>query len=552
MVRSHPGARQRRAGKMEVLGSPPIGGQGLPSRRTNRYYSQHNTVNKIFKNNYSKFVILIFLFIFAFRFYFAATHVRFGQDQARDVIYMDQFAKENKIFIGYGPKASVGNFFLPPFYYQIYYWFSLFTNNHPLTMVWITTIIEALTPVMLFLWLRYLFKDNIALPISVIFAFFFMPVTYGTAAWNPNMIPFFSTLSLYCWFTAYYKNKGWAIILGSLSLTISIHLHYQSIVLLPFAMIILILSIRKNNQLIKYWLAGFIFFIIPFIPYLYTEIQNGWQNTTQIYKYFTQVHSQYFDRVSKPSFFLSFLPSFIERVIAQYNFRFVLYGRLIFYLGAILMLIAGARNKKMRTAILYFITIFIMLRVYKGDKNDYYMSMLYIMPAFFLGLIYDKFRKIGLIILIFTAFQAGINLGKINQNNQLKTLKKSINYIEKTINSKTANFIFHDDNFINIFVYGMKQNNIKHDNQSRFIIDICSTSQPCNNLILDRCNGNPVHTYSSLIKNSGNYKPVSSKIIDNTYKIIIGKKTKDSSFLPKSPYHINKDVGSDLLLPINQ
>src|SRR5258708_23702922 len=99
--------------------------------------------------------------------------------------------------------------------------------------------------------------------------------------------------------------------------------------------------------------------------------------------FFHENNTRYFDKVSKPAFILTFFPLLIERFMFGRNFHLLWLGRLLFFLG-FLAGIVGTLHQKSREKLLilvYFICIFTMLRIYKGDKVDYYMSTLYVLPA---------------------------------------------------------------------------------------------------------------------------------------------------------------------------
>lgn len=73
-------------------------------------------------------------------------HDGFAQDQGRDLMIMQDFARYGVIFVDYGPKASVDDFYLPPFFYQIHYWVDLLSGSWPLAMKWVVTLIESFSP----------------------------------------------------------------------------------------------------------------------------------------------------------------------------------------------------------------------------------------------------------------------------------------------------------------------------------------------------------------------------------------------------------------------
>ena len=105
-------------------------------------------------------LVICWLLIFISHLILAYFYNPFSQDTARDLVVVSQhFQQHQPIFI-YGPKASVGNFYLPPAYYQIHYILSLLTGNHPYTMKWFTVLLESFTPIILYLILSLISMYN--------------------------------------------------------------------------------------------------------------------------------------------------------------------------------------------------------------------------------------------------------------------------------------------------------------------------------------------------------------------------------------------------------
>ena len=269
-----------------------------------------------------KYFILAFVLVFSFRAFYGFRHNSFGQDFARDLTLTQTKIKQGQVVVGYGPKASVGDFYLPPFYYQLMLVLGYLTQNFIWTMKLFVLFLESFTPILLYLILRQLkIKQVFSLGLAGLYAIAGLPTIFGTFAWNPNTIPFFSTLALYGWLR-YLKSKvKWPLIVGPLLIAITIHLHYQAVVLAPFVIIFMIYSLIKRKQDWKYWIIGACLALLTFAPYFYFEAQNNWQNTQDIVNYFQAEHSQYYERVSKPAYVLTFLPSFFERTLVAKNLR---------------------------------------------------------------------------------------------------------------------------------------------------------------------------------------------------------------------------------------
>ncbi len=487
---------------------------------------------------------LYILFLSA-RLLYSTTHISFSQDQARDAFHMKDWAMQGKILIGYGPKASVGDFYLPPFYYQLHYVFSLLSGQNPLIMQWVITFVEAATPVMLFLWLKLLMDRRAALGGAIAYFFFMLPTTFATSAWNPNMIPFFSTLAAYAWFRVLLRKERWPIVVGCLATTISIHLHYQAIVLVPFVALFGAIHIKNHPKQLKWWMTGAILSVVLFLPYFWVEHQSNWHNTRAIIEYFTQEHSRYYDRVSKVAFGTTFLPWFTERVLlnqAAYTFGNLLVGRFLFFTGFGLIAFSALTSKKWRWVLLYFVSILIMLRVYKGDKLEYYLSTLFVLPAFFIAQWWQRALPLALAGVLALAFLSGRYYQMNVSTHQLETVRQTDVLLQEIIPAdESFGVLFHDDDIANVFAY-ILGNNPRYTIRtgSQLLLEVCHPEDDCRwdrNLM---CKQSRAYTYSVLLKSEGNYQPDIGYIFPD-YVVYVGKM---NTPVDRVGYPLTPDSGS--------
>lgn len=508
------------------------------------------------------FIIFISL---SFRFYYSVTHIAFGQDIARDLLIIENFKDQGKTLIGYGPKASVGNFYLPPFYYQLHYLLSNISNFHPFTMKYFITFVESFTPLILYLILVKYFSKKISLISSVLFIFSVLPTTFGTWAWNPSMIPFTSSLALLLWLNYILNNKPINIIYALLLTTISFQLHYQAFVLFPFCFFVFLWSIKNRKQDFKFWLIGILISLLTLLPYLYQEYLDNFTNTKNILSYFTSEHSKYYDRISKPDYLINFFPKFFDKLLFNKHIFHEIVGRISFYLGMLILSIRTFIEFKNKTKLkkhfwlfLYFISIFIMLRAYKGDKVEYYLSTLFILPFILISLIFNQINKIMnkslhlcLLFSLIISFFTGLNIAQNTPSNDFLLLKKTFQKINELEVNK-ARIQFHNDDFINVFAYGLKHfTNIILDKNSLTIIDVCNQKDICTYLpwkfIPYSCLDNIYYTYSSEIKHFANSYQFIREIRGNMpYQISISKVSNIPNINYKLPH--NYEYGNDLLL----
>lgn len=497
------------------------------------------------------FGLKFFVSILLLRLAYGYNHLIFSQDQARDAFLMKQYAEQGRIFIAYGAKTSVSNFFAPPFYYQIHYWFSVLFRHPPLIMQWVITVMESLTPVILFFWLKMLVRPRTAFWASVTYALCIFPTTFATFAWNPNLIPFFSTLAGYCWFRVLLYKERWPILVGCIATVIAGHLHYQSIVLIPFAFIVFLYDIWRKPIHIWHWILGGILGLSTLLPYVLTESQTNWPNTRLIFEFFTQEHSLYFDRVSKFHFVFTFIPSFIETVIWNLEFPFVIFGRLFLFITGTIMALVALRRPRWRWVVLYFVCIVVMLRVYKGDKLEYYLSTMYILPAFLLAASWQVGRRVIVIGILILAAWAGFSVSNKPTTHALRNLTTAVEFINQhTDPQEPFGLHFHNSNVINVFSYEMSGNQeFALATGSTTLVEICDNKTPCVWNGVRECAYTRGYTYSVLLKDRAGYTLNEQLSVEKQYRITVGTLTTPISEVGYPLHPDSQAFGSDLLLP---
>ncbi len=492
--------------------------------------------------------MLIFFVFSLIRFVYSVNFVSFSQDNARDLVVVQQMIDQGNYIVEYGPKASVWDFYLPPFYYQLHLVVSLLFPNNPLAMKWLITLVESGTSLLLFLILKKFLDEQKAFVLAVAYALSPIAIVFGTTSWNPDMIPFFSTLSLYSYIEYLENRKKWGIIVGTLAITIAIHLHYQAVVLLPFALITFVLGLKNSRRDILYWIGAWGMGLVTILPYIWGELSSNWHNTRSIIEYFTTEHTRYYDQVSKPGFVLTFLPRLTQRLLIGGKIYNVIFGRVIFLLGLSILFFKNFSKKKVFIYIsLYLFTVFMMLRVYKGDKVDYYMSTLFIMPYLLLGVIWSFSKKIGFLIVMVVFAFTGLYFSQKTPSNNFYKLKHSVQFLDESLSQKSVRLLFHNDDDVNLFTYGLNQfSNIKNDNQSLVVVEICQEEGGCVWRKNNMCIVNRGFTYASLIKSQDEVEQIWVRTSGNNFMIDTFPDTLPSVGYPLYNYH--GEYGNDILM----
>ena len=489
-----------------------------------------------------------FLFVLIFRLYYGSQLISFSQDVARDVMVMQKYAQEGRIFIPYGAKTSVGNFSVPPFHYQLHYFLSVITDHSPLTMHWFTIFVESLTPVVLILFLSNFIDRYKAFWVAALYATSPLVTVFGTTAWNPGMIPFFSTLSIYFLFHHLRHNSKWSLTIATVLFGLAFHLHFQLAVLIPFFVVVFLRSIACDRKNLWYWGWGVLINILFLLPYFYAEYFSNWSNTKSMVSFLTVEHSKYFDSLSIPFFIHTYIPAFLGKTVIGEGSISILLGRLLLFVGLPFLGFRAIGNKKLeRWLLLYLTSVFAMLRIYKGDKHDYYLSTLIIFPFILMGLLIPKSKKIFLPVFYILFFLQGIIFSTKQPNNQLNNLKEIINTIVSKTNSNSISIYFHDMTLANPILSGFySYSEVKLDKNSNVLVDVCNKGQRCFWNGLAMCQFNKAYTFGSLLKYDSGYVQSDAFILEN-YFIVLGRR--ENTHNPSS-YFVNDhnyDEGTDLL-----
>jgi len=416
---------------------------------------------------------------------------------------MQHYAAEGKWLVAYGPKASVGNFYLPPLYYQVFVILTALFPS-PFAMTLLITLVESLTPVLVFFLAKRFLDERAAVVAGVLAASAPLAVIFGTFAWNPNMVPFFSLLSLLMLLKYTQFNNLKYLVVACISFVVALQLHYQATVLLPVFVFIFLQQIFQRKFLLRHWLVAIIAASMLFLPYGAAEVANNFQNTRALYSYLTEEHARYFDQLTKNYFVWTFIPAFMERIQLQTNTDSFRLGRVLIFFG-LPLLSYYAYKKKSLAVVAYFLGILCMLRVYKGDKVDYYMSSLFVLPSLLLASLFHWQKYLALPLLIFVFWISGVHLGKIEKVNQFSEVNTISNLLLAELPDTQAHVIIHDDDAANLIAFMSIQGGVVANSQSLHIIDVCKKEQPCFLYPTTFSSKSNMEAYTSELRQTGRY-----------------------------------------------
>lgn len=396
-------------------------------------------------------LILILLLGASFRFYKINEYMTFLGDEGRDVLVVKRMLVDHK-FTLLGPITSVGSMYMGPVYYYFmvpFLWLWQFDPVGPSVMVALFAIAT--------IFLIYKLGSEFFHPsVGLIAAFFYavspLTITSGRSSWNPNIVPFFSTILIYSLLkvTAQKKIK-WFIGTG-LSLGILLQLHYVTLILIPIICVSLVVSRPKIPA--KAYLAAFIAFVISYSPFLLFELRHDFVNLRAVIRFILEQNS-----ASGPPFMIQ-LWNVVNDVIVRLFWRLITINSaelakllvLTIFISTIAYWKHYLKRKETKIAlkiIIIWLTIGVLsFGIYRGVIYDYYFGSLFAIPFILTGITlftlwkYKKITKIAAVIIfagILTLFIKNSPF-LISPNNMLANTKEIAEFVYGLKDDKPYNF----------------------------------------------------------------------------------------------------------------
>ncbi|MFA6017245.1 MAG: glycosyltransferase family 39 protein [Patescibacteria group bacterium] len=356
-------------------------------------------------NQYIIFIVCVFFLGFFLRVFRLPDFISYHQDQVRDLIYIQDHFQQGKIIL-LGPKASVGNFFLPPFWYYLMSFVYIFSSS-PLAPAFLVVVLNSLTVVIIYLFCNKFFDKKTAIFSSFLYAVSPFSIEYSRFAWNPNPIPFFTALSIYFLFSYFYEKRATSFYLSLITASLTFQLHYQGFLLV---VAVFLVSLLKKDY--KNFILGSAIFVILLAPFFISEIQNNFQNTKEIV-YFLERTTQgkSFGIKNSIKAFTQETPEFFARSIF-FNFKILgIIFSFIFYIliGQFLFNFLGKKIdlKNKQNLLIFLLTIlFLTLFIYRQWIVSYYLLVAIVPLIIFFVLIFKKYPLVLILIIILNLYSS--------------------------------------------------------------------------------------------------------------------------------------------------
>lgn len=428
-----------------------------------------NLKKKILEN---KWLILIILIAIILRFAFYSNRLVLNQDQARDAV-IALYANRANFFPPIGPPSSAGPFNFGPWYY------------------WVVIFLEKIIPFSIGPWIGFTLM-------SVASVFFYaktgkilagkkgMIITGLIAAVAPGLVTSSSDMlntvivgfssSLVLFFTAkFFKEEKliWATLLGFF-VGLSINFHFQSLGLLSFPLLIVLINKFSLFKRFKIAFSSFIGLLIPFLPLIYFDIIRKGIWIKSVIEYYTVGVKKFY----VPLRWLTELRDFWPQLFGSVTTGIPKVGYLWVILGLVVVFLVLKKKIKIDNfSLALWLSLLIqviLMRSYKGPRSNEYLIAFYgsiiLISSWILINLYNFKKNICVILLtLIIIFASYFNLKQIKEHqSQFKTVFSIKKELDSQINGNINIFKYKDSNMIAmpIFYLFYYQNRINDNGQS--------------------------------------------------------------------------------------
>lgn len=344
-------------------------------------------------------VLLWLLLVFAayLRLFNISGYMTFLGDEGRDVLVVKRMIVDHKWTL-LGPTASVGGFFLGPIYYYFmmpFLWMWRLDPTGPAVMV---ALFGIATVYLVYRAGRDMFHPWVGIVASTLYALSPVVIAYSRSSWNPNLVPFFSLLTIYWLWRFSVSGKYRYALLAGMGLGIGLQLHYLFLFLFPVAF----LWVKP-----RMWIALGLGFVSGYAPFLLFELRHGFPNTRSIIQFIlagkdTGFSAQAYSATVSDVLFRTF-GRLVLRLPPQDQWNHVApwqRGIWEWSIGALLiasiafLISSYHRHEPSRLLLLWGGVVTLLFGFYRRAIYDYYFGIWFAFPFLLTSLVLYQIRKI--------------------------------------------------------------------------------------------------------------------------------------------------------------
>ncbi|MFH1970789.1 MAG: glycosyltransferase family 39 protein [Patescibacteria group bacterium] len=436
---------------------------------------QLNRFTGYIKKNPAEFILLILLLAIAsfLRFYKIGQYMTFLGDEGRDAIIVRRFLVDFDLML-IGPGTSVGNMYLGPLYYYMMAPALWLFNYSPLGPAFQIAVLGVITVLIVWLITKEWFGKKGAFIAALLYSISPTVIIYSRSSWNPNIMPFFSILSIYSIWRIWKKlDLKWLLGLG-IFLAFALQSHYLGLLLFPIIGVFYLLTViklwprkknldktkekifykRERKLFIKFSLIGLSTFLFLMSPLVIFDARHGWRNISSIEKFFTERQTTV---SARPWTAIPKIPEITQeissRLIGGKNIPIGGWVLVIVSVFSFVILVTKKKFKENEVSAytILFIWIFFAIigfGIYKQEVYDHYYGFFFTAPFVLVGGLFEdllnrskKFGKMFIWILVSILVYLNIleNPFKYNPNNQLGRSEKVAQKIKEEYDNQPFN-----------------------------------------------------------------------------------------------------------------
>lgn len=351
-------------------------------------------------------VLLVVIGTF-FRLYRLPEFITFLGDQGRDATIIKRIITLEHLPL-IGPPSSVGGVYLGPFYYYFISPFLALFNFDPVGLAYGVAILSIIGLAVTYFIVSKYTSRFLGFIYLTLLTFSFVNIEQSRYSWNPNLLPFFSFLTLFFLYLFVKKpSKINSILLGGF-FALSIQLHYLALSLV-FPIIYFTLETFKDQDK-KNWFRYPIFASISFIlisaPLLIFDLKHEFLNTGNFLKFFARPEGggqiNYVSRIYETS------QAFFAHVF-QYQFQVLaIISLMAFVVVFFLKLKKDRSNLFIRIHSLAVITFLVFFSFLNSQRLEHYYGTIYLSFLIIVAYVVSELKVLNvhlrsIIILIFFA-----------------------------------------------------------------------------------------------------------------------------------------------------
>ena len=406
---------------------------------------------KFLRKYYLGLIFILFVIMPAafMRLYRISEYLTFLGDEGRDVLVVKRMLIDGK-FTLLGPITSVGSIYMGPVYYYLMSPFLYLWNFNPTGPAVMVALLSLATVFLIYRIGKEFFSPLAGLAASFLYAISPLTVIYGRSSWNPNVVPFFATLYMYCLMKAV-LNKEYRWLVGSgLALGILIQLHYVAFMF--FIITPVVFLVFKRLPPWRYLIYFIISFFTAWSPFILFELRHSFVNTQGAWRFFWQQGKEA-------------EPGGLGRIYATVNDVTIrLFWRLVIIRSAeltkiflvLLTVIAaytfksksGRNRAALKFLLVWLLTGILSFGLYRGVIYDYYLGSLFALPFLFSGLLISSFFRSGIlgrlsalsILAILAYFNIMSTPLRLEPNNMLKNTREISAFVFEKTGGQPYNF----------------------------------------------------------------------------------------------------------------